>query len=167
MTNTRDTSPPPIPPSSVVAGLSHVGIMSQDLDRLTAFYAEVLDATIIDVPAPPGARAALVQLSPTAGLAVMERLDGDTPAPGTEMLDRGHIDHLAFDAPSAAALEELRRRVVERGAGDGTVHDYGPFLQVGFTDPDGMRTEAVWVRDRSMTGAHPPVDFVGSLLDLA
>ncbi len=168
MTNAQHTLAQPIPTSSVATGFNHVAILSRDLDRLTAFYADVLDATIVDIPAPPGTHAALVQLSANAGMAVMQMLDGDASAaaPGSEMLDRGHIDHIAFDAPNAVALETLRRRLVERGASDGLVHDYGPFLSVGFTDPDGMRTEAVWVRDPSMTGAHPPVDFSGSLLDL-
>jgi len=166
MTSPHDAPTRPIPTSSVVSGINHVGILSQDLDRLTAFYADVLDATIVDIPEPPGTKAALVQLSPTAGLAVMQKLEGDPPAPRTELLDRGHIDHLAFDASSATALEELRCRLVARGASDGSVHDYGPFLSVGFTDPDGMPTEVVWLRDRSLTGAHPPVDFHGSLLDL-
>ena len=82
------------------------------------------------------------------------------------MMDRGHIDHLALEAPSPAALEELRQRLIACGASAGTVSDYGPILTVPFVDPDGMASEVVWVRDAGFADAHPPVPFTGSLSDL-
>ena len=53
------------------------------------------------------------------------------------------------------------------GAGDGTVSDYGPMLSVYFVDPDGMGTEACWLRDPTFTGAHAPEPFTGDLGALA
>jgi catechol-2,3-dioxygenase len=82
------------------------------------------------------------------------------------MLDRGHIDHLAFDVPGGRALETIRRRLVEQGASDGAVSDYGPLLSVYFTDPDGMGAEACWVRDPSYQGFHAPEPFTGDLVAL-
>ena len=53
------------------------------------------------------------------------------------MLDRGHLDHFALNVASQEAFDELRRRVCDRGAGDGVVTDLGPKLSFWFTDPDG------------------------------
>ena len=115
-----------------------------------------LDATIVDIPGPPGTRAALVQLSSNSGLAVIEPLDGHTPVGDSNARSRPH-------RPPGVRRGHARRSghppapVRQRGASDGAVYDYGPFISVGFTDPDGMRTEAVWVRDPSMIGAtHRP-----------
>jgi hypothetical protein len=155
-----DTNPRPL-----VAGLSHAAVITADLDRLAAFYADVFDAGRLDVPAPPGTRATTIQLAPTVGLAVLE-LPGSAHVDGRgPMLDRGHLDHIAFDVAGPRELEAVRQRLVARGASDGVVHDYGPMLAVHFVDPDGMETEVGWTRDPSFADAHAPVPFTGSLVD--
>jgi catechol 2,3-dioxygenase-like lactoylglutathione lyase family enzyme len=151
----------------LVTGLNHAAIVTADLDRLAAFYVEVFDAEVIEAPAPPGTRTAVLRLAGAAGLALMEMPGNPHTAGSTAMLDRGHLDHIALDVPSPQALEVIRSRLVVRGASDGTVHDYGPMLSVYFVDPDGMACEACWVRDPSFRDAHAPEAFTGSLLDLA
>ena len=93
--------------------------------------------------------------------------EGSHTAGSTTMMNRGHIDHLALEAPTPAALETLRQRLLACGASNGSVSDYGPILTVPFVDPDGMASEVVWVRDPSFAGAHPPKPFTGSLDSLA
>ena len=107
-----------------------------------------------------------MQLTETAGLVVVEMPGNPHEAGSTAMLDRGHVDHLALEAPTPAVLDELRRRLVTAGASDGTVNDYGPMLSVYFVDPDGMGCEVCWIRDRSFAGFHPPEVFTGALADL-
>ena len=69
---------------------------------------------------------------------------------------RGHLDHVALTARSPAAFEQLRRRLIARGASDGAVMDLGAFHSVGFEDPDGMRGELELVVDDSLRGVHDP-----------
>lgn len=141
-----------------VAGVNHVAIVTDDLERIARFYTEVFDGARVDVPAPPGAEvAAVVRLGPRAGIAFVQAA-GHPFAPGsTQELTRGHLDHLALDASSLASLERARDRLVARGASDGRIRDYGPMLCVTFTDPDGMGSEICWLRDPSLAGLHPPV----------
>jgi|RhiMethySRZTD1v2_1073278.scaffolds.fasta_scaffold01574_7 catechol 2,3-dioxygenase-like lactoylglutathione lyase family enzyme len=166
MTETTTSPSPTRPAPPLVAGLNHVAVTTADLDRLCTFYAELLDAEIVETPAPPGTRAATIRIGAGAGLAVLEAPGNPHVQGSTTMLDRGHLDHVAFDVPGPAELEEIRRRVLAQGAGDGTVSDYGPMLSVYFVDPDGMGTEACWLRDPTFTGAHAPERFTGSLGDL-
>jgi catechol 2,3-dioxygenase-like lactoylglutathione lyase family enzyme len=157
----------PTPTRALVGGLNHVGIMTTDLDRLRRFYGEVFGATAIDVPAPPASgAAALIRFTATSALAVIEdRTSRHGDGRGAE-LDRGHLDHVAFDVPTATALEEVRQRLVAAGASDGVVHDFGPMLSVNFCDPDGMGSEVCWMRDHVDFDAHPPTPFEGFLPDL-
>ena len=115
----------------------------------------------------PGTRAATIRIGAGAGLAVLEAPGNPHVRGSSTMLDRGHLDHVAFDVAGPAELEEVRRRVVALGAGDGTVSDYGPMLSVYFVDPDGMGTEACWLHDPTFTGAHAPEPFTGDLRALA
>jgi catechol 2,3-dioxygenase-like lactoylglutathione lyase family enzyme len=156
----------PTPPLPLVSGLNHAAIVTADLDRLAAFYVDVFDGELLETPAPPGTTAAIVRLSGTTGLALMQVPGNEHAAGSTQMLARGHLDHIAVEAPSAAALDVVRRRLVEHGASDGTVNDYGPMLSVYFEDPDGMGCEVCWVRDPSFAGAHAPQSFEGSLAAL-
>ncbi len=57
-----------------------------------------------------------------------------------------HLTFVTSDMDRLVAFWELRRRVVEEGAGDGSVTDMGSLLNLGFTDPDGGEHEVVWVK---------------------
>ena len=155
----EDTTP-------LVTGLNHVALVTADLDRRAAFSVAVFAAEVIDVPAPPGTRAVVVQLAERAGLAVMELPTSAHVRGSSRMLDRGHLDHFAVDVPDGRSLEAVRRRLVAQGASDGAVSDYGPMLSVYFADPDGMAAEACWVRDPSYAGFHAPEVFTGDLAAL-
>jgi catechol 2,3-dioxygenase-like lactoylglutathione lyase family enzyme len=167
MTVVSDQIPVPSPDRRrpLIAGLNHTAVLTADADRLAAFYAEVFGLEVLEAPSPPGTRTLLLRVSPTANLTVIE-------APGTRwadgsgpMLGRGHIDHVALEAPDAAALETLRRRLVASGASDGSASDYGPMVAVGFVDPDGMASEVCWIRDPTGAGMHAPVKLAGPIVD--
>jgi len=70
--------------------------------------------------------------------------------------NRGHLDHLALGAASPESFDELRRRLVERQATDGTVEDLGAFHSVWFQDPDGMHVELTLIVDNTLAGIHAP-----------
>jgi hypothetical protein len=57
------------------------------------------------------------------------------------MFGRGRLDHLGLRAASLDAFTELRQRLIELGATDGFVTDFGPVLSLFFTDPDGLEGE--------------------------
>jgi hypothetical protein len=57
------------------------------------------------------------------------------------MFSRGRIDHFALNVASSEAFESLRSRLVERGASDGEVTDFGVLRVLTFTDPDGHTAE--------------------------
>ncbi len=57
------------------------------------------------------------------------------------MFGRGRLDHLALQAASLEDFEEIRARLMARGAADDFVTDFGPMLSLFFRDPDGLECE--------------------------
>lgn len=122
-------------------GINHVAVLTADTDRLTAFYADVFDATVDGELRDDGLRLTLVKVGPTAELNVFE-ISGNREATRQQpMFERGRIDHLGLQAASLDAFDEIRRRLVARGASDGFVTDFGQVLSLFFTDPDGLEGE--------------------------
>jgi catechol 2,3-dioxygenase-like lactoylglutathione lyase family enzyme len=128
----------------LLRGFNHIGLLTKDTDRLHAFYTEVFGATVVkDGPASegPGVRFSIVQVGPWSELNVFE-IDGNREADRqTPMFGRGRIDHVAFHAESLDTFETIRARLMERGANDGFVTDFGPILSLFFRDPDGLECE--------------------------
>lgn len=124
------------------SGCNHVALVTQDLDRFTAFYTRVFEAEVVTELAEGPLRHALIDLGGGFRLHPFEFVDGNPHATASpEGFDRGHLDHLAIDVADAASFEELRARLVEAGASDGTVTDFGAVRTVWFEDPDGMGCE--------------------------
>ncbi len=128
----------------LLSGIQHVATLTKDTDRLVAFYRDVFDAGSAENPEPAeeGApRLTFIHVGPTAELNVFE-FEGNTEADRqTPMFGRGRIDHLALQASSLESFEELRRRLMARGAADDFVTDFGPILSVFWRDPDGLECE--------------------------
>jgi len=59
------------------------------------------------------------------------------------MFERGRLDHIGFQAASLDAFNEARRRLMEKGATDGYVSDFGLVYSLFFRDPDGLECEVV------------------------
>jgi catechol 2,3-dioxygenase-like lactoylglutathione lyase family enzyme len=156
MTNTTAITTTTDSQATMVTGFNHVAVLTADLDRIVEFYRDVLGGIPSDVPSLPGTRSMLVRFGPTAALAVLEVTDNAHVAGGTTPLVRGHLDHVAFEVSTAIELEDMRRRLVAAGASDGASLDFGAMVTVGFTDPDGMGSEVVWLRDPTLASLRHP-----------
>ena len=129
----------------LVEGAHHITFLSEDLDRLTAFYERVFGvAKTLDMTE-EGIRHVFLEIGPTTVLHPFEILEGPPlpPAPGT-MFQRGRLDHFALLAPSEEAFREIRRRIESEGAADGDARDMKTMWIMAFHDPDGFYVEVVW-----------------------
>ena len=129
----------------LVDGVHHVTFLTEDMDRLVAFYDRVLEAPkTLDIIA-EGVRHVFLAVSRTTVLHPFQILEGASLplAPGT-MFQRGRLDHFALVAPSEEAFRELRRRIESEGAADGDVRDMKTMWIMGFHDPDGFYVEVIW-----------------------
>ncbi|MET0326741.1 MAG: VOC family protein [Ilumatobacteraceae bacterium] len=147
---------------NLLTGFNHVALITADLDRLTSFYRDVFEAEVIDLADDAPFRHAMVLVGPGSGLHAFELGDHPDATGRAEMFGRGHLDHVGLDAPTEEAFHELRRRLVEHGASDGAITDFGPLLSVWFEDPDGMGCEVCWLRDPSLQGAHGPQPYAAA-----
>jgi catechol 2,3-dioxygenase-like lactoylglutathione lyase family enzyme len=138
-------------------GVNHVAILTNDTDRLHAFYREVFDATVSrDGMEDEGTRLSFVDLGPMTELNVFE-VTGNTEAQRQiPMFGRGRIDHLGLQAASRAAFDTIRERLIARGASDGFVTDFGPVLSVFFRDPDGLEGEVCIQNPEARPGVYNP-----------
>jgi len=129
----------------LVEGAHHMTFLTEDLDRLTAFYERVFDATKTLDMTEEGVRHVFIEIGPTTVLHPFEILDGPVlpSAPGT-MFERGRLDHFALLAPSEDAFREIRHRIESEGAADGDVRDMNTMWIMAFHDPDGFYVEVIW-----------------------
>jgi catechol 2,3-dioxygenase-like lactoylglutathione lyase family enzyme len=126
----------------LTSGFNHVAVLTSDTDRLVEFYGDVFGATVDgSVSEGEGMRLTFVKVGPTAELNVFEITGNDEPRRQTPMFGRGRLDHLALQAASIEAFDQIRTRLIERGASDGFVTDFGAVLSVFFRDPDGLEAE--------------------------
>jgi catechol 2,3-dioxygenase-like lactoylglutathione lyase family enzyme len=144
----------------LLSGFNHVAILTNDSERLHAFYREVFGAEVLrdgaELGDHAGPRLSVIQIGPGAELNVFQ-IEGNSEADRqTPMFGRGRIDHLAVQASSLAAFEELRARLMARGAADDFVTDFGSILSVFFRDPDGLECELVVPNPDSVPRVHHP-----------
>ena len=138
-------------------GFNHVAILTGDTDRLVAFYQEVFGATVDgDLRPRDGMRLTMVKVGPNSEFNVFELEGNDQAARQTPMFGRGRIDHLALQAGSLEAFDEIRSRLMARGASDGFVTDFGPILSLFFTDPDGLEAEVCVANPDAVPGVMNP-----------
>jgi catechol 2,3-dioxygenase-like lactoylglutathione lyase family enzyme len=141
---------------SLVSGVNHVAVLTDDLERFVDFYTGAFELEVVFEEATPAFRHAIVRTGPTSWLHPAQVVDAAHGAGLPQMFDRGHLDHLALTAASPAAFAEARRRLQDRGATDGAVEDLGAFHSVWFTDPDGMHGELIVIVDPELAGIHAP-----------
>ena len=126
----------------LVDGVHHVTFLTEDMDRLLAFYVRVFDAEVTLDMTEEGLRHAFLAVGAATVLHPFQ-MDGPGPPPPAPMFSRGRLDHFALLAPSEAAFWELRRRIEAEGAADGDVRDMKAFWIMGFFDPDGAAHEVM------------------------
>jgi catechol 2,3-dioxygenase-like lactoylglutathione lyase family enzyme len=141
-------------------GINHVATLTNDMERLHAFYREVFDAdanVLSDTPEGAGVQLSFIELGDGTQLNVFQ-VDGNAEAQRqTPMFGRGRIDHIGLRAASLDAFEEIRRRLIERGAADEFVTDFGQELSLFFTDPDGLEGEVLVANPDAKPGVlNPP-----------
>jgi catechol 2,3-dioxygenase-like lactoylglutathione lyase family enzyme len=145
----------------LLKGLNHVGLITNDATRLNDFYKEVFDAEILrdgsELPDGKGPRMSIIKIGDWAELNVFQ-IEGNTEADRqTPMFGRGRLDHLALQADSLDAFETIRSRLMERGAADDFVTDFGPMLSLFFRDTDGLECECCVENPDAVAGEfHPP-----------
>jgi catechol 2,3-dioxygenase-like lactoylglutathione lyase family enzyme len=139
-------------------GVNHVAILTKDTDRLVAFYRDIFEAELDGQQEEgEGAHLTFVRIGESSELNVFQ-VQGNTEADRqTPMFGRGRIDHLGLQAASIEAFDEIRSRLISRGASDEFVTDFGPILSVFFRDPDGLECEVCVENPDAQPGiSHPP-----------
>lgn len=134
----------------LVDGISHVATVTEDLDRMVAFYRRVFDAEVSEVMEEEGLRHQLVFLGDQVALHPFE-LSWKEPDQRFEMFDRGRLDHFGVTAPSVEALLEVRDRLLAENDGDGAtdaaIRDFGALYSLHYVDPDGVHLEINLFKD--------------------
>jgi len=137
-------------------GVNHVAIVTNDTDRLVAFYREVFEAEVAGRQGFEGFWLTFLLIGETAELNVFE-IEGNTEADRqTPMFGRGRIDHVGLQAASMHAFDQIRDRLIARGASDQFVTDFGPVLSSFFRDPDGLEGEVCVPNPDAVRGVYNP-----------
>jgi catechol-2,3-dioxygenase len=124
-----------------VMGLGHVGIYVRDLERMVAFYRDVMGMQITK----QNWRAGAVFLS-----ADPEAVDHEIALmrgrPSAE--DPHLINQISMRVASLDDLRTFRRRLIAEGYRIDVVANHGSAIGCYFFDPEGNRTEVFWVTGR-------------------
>lgn len=127
-------------------GVNHIAWISKDVARLGAFYADVFDAEVGPTRPhgdDPGETMTTIRIGPRTELNIVT-IEGNTePDRQTPMWGRGRIDHVGLGAATREAFDTIRERLVDSGASDGHVNDFGGALSMFFRDPDGLEGEVL------------------------
>lgn len=140
----------------LLGGINHVAILTGDTHRFLEFYAGVFDVTHQIIEDQDGFRLTAVWLGPTAELNVFEVAGNTEHERQVPMFGRGRLDHVALQAASLEAFDEIRGRLLSRGATDGFVTDFGPLLSLFFRDPDGLEAEVCVPSPDAQPGVYNP-----------
>jgi catechol 2,3-dioxygenase-like lactoylglutathione lyase family enzyme len=122
-------------------GFNHVAILTNDTDRFVAFYKEMFDAEVFGLDAGPGMNLTMVKIGHDVEINLFEIEGNDEASRQKPMFGRGRLDHIALQAASLGDFDTVRQRLIDRGASDGFVTDFGPQLSLFFVDPDGLEAE--------------------------
>ena len=140
----------------LLSGLNHVAVLTGDTARFLEFYGSVFDATHEVLQGEPGFSVTLVWIGPTTELNVFEIQSNTEHEHQVPMFGRGRLDHLALEAASIESFDEIRNRLLARGATDGFVTDFGHILSLFFRDPDGLESEVCVQNPDARPGVRNP-----------
>lgn len=129
----------------LLQGIDHVATITNDGDRLKQFYVDIFGASIErDGPEfPGGPRMIIINLAPGSELNVFEIDDNTQADHQTPMFGRGRIDHIGLHAADLDTFSEIRDRLIDAGAADRVVTQFGRKLSIFFRDPDQMEGEVL------------------------
>jgi catechol 2,3-dioxygenase-like lactoylglutathione lyase family enzyme len=133
-----------------VQGLGHVGIYVRDLDRMVAFYRDVMGMQVTK----QNWRAGMVFLSANPE-AVDHEIALMRGRPTSE--DPHLINQISLRVASLADLRAFHQRLVAEGYRIDVVVNHASAIGCYFFDPEGNRTEVFWVTGRPcwVPTAHP------------
>jgi catechol 2,3-dioxygenase-like lactoylglutathione lyase family enzyme len=140
----------------LLSGINHVAVLTGDTDRLVEFYGGVFDTSHHVLQEREGFKLTLLWIGPTAELNVFELAGNTEHERQVPMFGRGRLDHLALEAASVESFATIRERLMERGATDGFVTDFGHILSLFFRDPDGLEAEVCVQNPDAVPGVHNP-----------
>lgn len=140
----------------LLTGINHVGMLTGDTDRFLEFYSDVFGATHEVLQDRDGFKLTIVWVGPTAELNVFQLAGNTEHERQVPMFARGRLDHLALEAASLEAFDEIRNRLLARNATDGFVTDFGHILSLFFRDPDGLEAEVCVMNPDAQPGVHNP-----------
>jgi catechol 2,3-dioxygenase-like lactoylglutathione lyase family enzyme len=140
----------------LLGGINHVALLTADTQRFLDFYVDVFDVTHEVLQDQEGFRLTLVWVGPTSELNVFELAGNTEHARQVPMFGRGRLDHLALEAASIDSFDQIRERLLARGATDGFVTDFGHILSLFFRDPDGLEAEVCVQNPDAVPGVHNP-----------
>jgi len=124
-----------------VTGLGHIGIYVSDLERMVAFYRDLLGMRVTK----QNWRAGVVFLSADPDAVDHEiALMRGRPDPADPHL----INQISMRAASLADLRAFHRRLVAEGFRIDAVVNHASAIGCYFWDPEGNRTEIFWVTGR-------------------
>lgn len=138
-------------------GFNHVAILTADTARFVEFYADVFGAEVAgEMDLGGNGMLTFVRVGGHGEINLFE-VNGNAEAlRQVPMFGRGRIDHLGLQAASLEAFDEIRQRLIERGAADEFVTDFGPILSVFFRDPDGLEGEVCVANPDAAPGLFNP-----------
>ena len=142
--------------TELLSGINHVAVLTGDTERFLEFYTSVFGATSEVLKKGDGFKLTVVWIGPTAELNVFELAGNTEHQRQVPMFGRGRLDHLALEAASLEAFDEIRERLLGRGATDGFVTDFGHILSLFFRDPDGLEAEVCVANPDARPGVHNP-----------
>jgi catechol 2,3-dioxygenase-like lactoylglutathione lyase family enzyme len=127
-------------------GINHIALISKDIDAVRAFYSEVFEAEVgpTESHGDDGDETmTTIRIGPHTELNVFTIEGNREPDRQKPMWARGRLDHFGLHAASTESFETIRQRLVEHGASDGKVNDFGSVRSLFFRDPDGLEGEVL------------------------
>jgi catechol 2,3-dioxygenase-like lactoylglutathione lyase family enzyme len=144
----------------LLKGINHVATLTSDTDRLHTFYIEVFEARVAhdqrEAHGDDSFRMSIIDIGDGTMLNIFDIEGNAEAARQVPMFGRGRIDHIGLRAKDMEAFEEIRRRLIERGAADDFVTDFGDAYSVFFRDPDGLEGEVLVDNPDAVPGVTNP-----------
>ena len=136
-----------------ILGLGHVGIYVRDLDKMVAFYRDVMGMTITKQNWDIGM--VFFSADPQAVDHEIALMRGRPSAEDPHL-----INQISLRASSLDDLRTFKRRVEDVGCKIDYVVNHGSAIGCYFFDPEGNRTEVFWVTGRPCwVPTQEPVDL--------
>jgi catechol 2,3-dioxygenase-like lactoylglutathione lyase family enzyme len=152
-----------------IVGISHVSLVTPDMDATVRFYCGVLGANVKRTWVESDMRLYSLEIVPGVAIDFVEHVGAKTfVKPMLRRTDHPiQLDHVAFRVSTPEALEALRLHLQEAGVETTEVYDSDPAKAFHFRDNNGITLEAVWWPDQERQPAvHLDVNPVPAVAEL-